>query len=401
LEEQGLPHEDAKSLLERSAGELAQIDRRKHFSLWREDTRRTLGEELMQVEPFKTFADTWIFTGDGGGAVAHGRFGDWAINRLVDNMSADGMLAEFAAEVARNTAIYAEISPAFGVQVDELVELEHGVTIEPEPEEMLASFLHRSPFQSLPLPTGTSVLRQSFKVTPAFELREPGTSAPGSGSITVPTSLEREAVRQRVRLACLLSSAGPVELPFSGLQPDRRGLFVAGEGNQAGRPYAAIPLVSFPVSGAALRQAFHRLGAVRGIESLARAIDRIGRSRLAANPVDRALDLGIAAEIVLMHDHSPANTEIAHKIGGRAAWLLGRDPGEREMIFKEMKLLYQARSQAAHSGTLSSKANHDLDSADRLVTRVFNAILERGSFPEWNNLVMGGGAELQGEADAT
>lgn len=388
-----MPHENAKSLLERAARELAQIHRGKHFSLWREDTRRTLGEELKQVEPFKAFADTWIFTGDGGGAVAHGRFGDWAIDRLVDKKSADAILSEFASEVARNTAIYAEITPAFGVQVDELVDLDDGVTMEPDPKEMLASLLHRSPFQSLPLPNGTSVLRQSFKVTPAFERRDPGTAAAGSGSITVPTSSEREAVRQRVRLACLLSSAGAVELPISALQPDRRALFVAGEGNQAGRPYAAIPLVSFSVSGAALRQAFHGLGAFRGIDSLARAIDRMGRSRLAANPVDRALDLGIAAEIVLMHDQSPANTEIAHKIGGRAAWLLGRDPSEREAIFKEMKLLYQARSQAAHSGMLSSKSKHDLDSADRVVTRLFNAILERGSFPNWNNLVMGGAGD--------
>jgi hypothetical protein len=385
-----LANEDAIALLEEAARELAQVHRGKHFSLWREETRQMLGDSLMRVEPFKEFTDTWIFTGDGGGALAHGRFGDWAINRLVEKIPPDTILAEFEAEVARNTANYSEVSPAFGVQVDQLVELEDGVTLEPEPEEMLASLLHRSPFQSWFLPTGTSVLRHTFKVTPAFERLGPDIKAPIADSVTVPASSERTVVRQRARLACLLSSIGPVELPVSVLQPDRKGIFVAGEGSQAGRSYAAIPLVSFPVSGAAVRRAFHRLGEFLGIESFARAIDRLGRSRLAASPVDRALDLGIAAEIVLMHDQSPTNTEIAHKIGGRAAWLLGRDPGEREAIFKEMKMLYQARSQAAHSGALSSKSKHDLASADRLVMRVFNAILQRGGFPEWNNLVMGG-----------
>ncbi|AMS44698.1 HEPN domain-containing protein [Aminobacter aminovorans] len=105
---------------------------------------------------------------------------------------------------------------------------------------------------------------------------------------------------------------------------------------------------------------------------------------------DRALDLGIAAEIMLMHDHSPANNEIAHKIGSRAAWLLGCSPEERAAIFSDMKALYQARSQAAHSGVLSTKSRVDLDASDRLITRAFNAIIERGHFPDWSILVMGG-----------
>src|SRR3546814_15004749 len=108
------------------------------------------------------------------------------------------------------------------------------------------------------------------------------------------------------------------------------------------------------------------------------------------SPVDRALELGIAAEIALMHAHSPANTEITQKIGGRAAWLLGRDPAEREAVFVDMKKLYQARSQAVHSGALSSKSTVDLDAADRLVAGAVSAILERGGFPDWNNLTMGG-----------
>jgi hypothetical protein len=260
----------------------------------------------------------------------------------------------------------------------------------PEPAEVLASLLHRAPFQSVLLPSGTSLLCLSFTVTPAFERRETGEPAQGGASVTVPEASQRDAMRKRVRLACLLASAGPVELPLTALRSDHGALFVAGEGNQAVHPFAAHPLVSFPIEAAAVKHAFACLATFREVESLARSIDQLGRARLAASPVDRALDLGIAAEIAFMHDHSPANTEIAHKIGSRAAWLIGRGVAEREAIFVEMKQLYQARSQAVHSGALSSKSIVDLESADRLVTRALLAILERGGFPNWNSLTLGG-----------
>jgi hypothetical protein len=163
-----------------------------------------------------------------------------------------------------------------------------------------------------------------------------------------------------------------------------------GKENQATQSFAPQPVVCLPVEAVAVKRAFGCLATFLEVESLARSIDRLGRARLAASPVDRALDLGIAAEIALMHDHSPANTEIAHKIGGRAAWLLGRSPTEREVIFVEMKRLYQARSQAVHSGVLSSRSTIDLMSADRLVTRALFAILECGRFPNWNSLTLGG-----------
>ncbi len=311
-------------------------------------------------------------------------------------MPSEAILAAFADELARNVGAYSELSPILGVQLDGTIDLGGGISLEAEPDEIIDSLAHRIPLQRLPVATGTSVLRQRYTVRPAFELR--GGEAIRE-SVTMPALAAREEVRQRVRLACLLASVGPVELPFLLLQPDPKSLFVAGKGNQASRTFGAMPLVAFPVAGANVARAYHGLVGFKGDASLARAIDRLGRSRLAASPVDRALDLGMAAEIVLMHDHSPANTEIAHKIGGRAAWLLGRDPDDRAAIFADMKALYQARSQAVHSGVLT-KSKIDLDVADRLVTRAFNAILERGAFPDWTSLVMGGDA-LQTEEDPT
>jgi hypothetical protein len=395
-----LERNDAIELLKGAAAELVQIYRGKHYSLWRSEAAPRLGDALSQVEPFRGFRDVGIYTGDGAGVPTSARFGEWAIDRLVEKKTPDAILAVFAAEVARNAADYSDVSPLFGVQIDESCDLGNGVTLAPEPADVLASLLHRAPFQSVLLPTGTSLLCQSFTVTPAFE-RGTGDPAQGGASVTAPEASQRDAVRKRVRLACLLASAGPVELPLTALLPDHGALFVAGEGNQATRPFAPHPVVSLPVEAAAVKRAFACLATFREVESLARSIDRLGRARLAASPVDRAIDLGIAAEIALMHDHSPANTEIAHKIGSRAAWLLGRSPAEREAIFVEMKQLYQARSQAVHSGVLSSRSTIDLVSADRLVTRALFAILERGRFPNWNSLTLGGDGARQRIRDMT
>lgn len=389
-----MAYAQAIKLLDEAACELAEIHRGKHYASWREDKRRSLGDALRQVPPFDAYTESWIFTGDGGGAIAHGRFGDWAIDRLVKKLEPAAILSAFDKEIAGNVGHYSELSAILGVQLDATLDLGDGVKLEAEPEDTFEGVMHRIPFQMLPVPSGTSVLRQRYRVEPAFELR---TGAPIGESVTTPAASARDLVRQRVRLACLLASIGPVELPFSLLQPDCASLFVAGDGNQAGRPFATMPLVTFPVEGAAVERAYGHLAAFRGGASMARAIDRLGRSRLAINPVDRALDLGMAAEIVLMHDHSPNNTEIAHKIGSRAAWLLGRTPTERATIFGNMKTLYGARSQAVHSGVLSSRSTVDLDAADALVTRVFNAILARGAFPDWSSLVMGGDALQAGE----
>ncbi len=235
------------------------------------------------------------------------------------------------------------------------------------------------------LPTGTSYLAQTYRVEPAFDIRTDGAVDDRSGN-TSPTATDRDRVRHQVRLACLLAGTGEVALPISMLVPDRQSLFVGGDGNIASRPIAAYPVVSFPTEAAAVKRTYDQLASFAEIESLVRAVDRLGRARMARSPVDQALELGIAAEIALMHGDSSSNTEITHKIGSRAAWLLGEDAEARATIFGDIKALYHARSKAVHEGTLPKKSKVDLNDADRLVARILNAIAARGRFPDWSNL---------------
>lgn len=381
-------------LLAIAAAELATIRRAKDFARWKDETRHRLNDALSDVEPFRDYRHTWIFTGDGGRVAAGSRFGDWAIDRLLLRLSPEEVLAGLATEIDRNSATYSEVSPVFGVQIEENCDLGDGVMLEAAPEGIVQAFARDLwPPSAEPLPEGTAFLRQTFTVSPAFEQRAEEATAPIAEALTVPDRAVRDRVRSKVRLACLLASTGAVEFPLSALRPDRSALFAAGDGDQARRPVHSVPRVPYPVEAARVAVAFKALAAFDGGDALTRAIDRLGRSRSTTNQVDRALELGMAAEIALMHDTGSNNTEITYKIASRAAWLVGSDVPDREAVFNAVKDLYYARSQAVHSGVLSAKARLDLEASDRLVSRVLFAIAEHGRFPDWTCLVLGGGPE--------
>lgn len=381
--------ESVIAVLEKAASEMAEHHRGRHYMFWRQENEREIDAALANGPPFDAYCKIWIFTGDGGREIAQPKFGGWAIDRLVSGVSPQDILSMFEAEAAESIGYYAEVSPLLGVQIDADCLLADGLVIEAEREELFARLLQASSFQRMGLPTGTAMLRQTYTVIPAFSQQSEGLFE-ADASVTSPVQAERDATRRRVRLACLLVSSGAVELPLSILEPKRDACLVAGEGNSAGRSFHALPQVSFPVSASEVSETFVQLGDFREFDSLARAIDRLGRARLAMSEVDKALELGMAAEIALMHDHGKSNTEIRYKVGHRAAWLLGSDSVERAAMFKEMRDLYDARSSAVHTGSLSSKSSLDLASADALVARVLRAILSLGRFPDWTVLTMGG-----------
>lgn len=384
--------QEVLDVLETCRRQLAEIHRDKDYAQWRPGAARELQQALTKLPPFDAYADTRIFTGDGGWMIASTRFGDWAINRLVAKDDPKAILAALGDEVRQNAATYLEVSPLFGVAIDASCDLAGGIRIVAAADaELWWRGQEVNRWMQLPVaPEGSAYLTQSYRVAPAFEVSVPGDNAQAPDYATAPPAAARETLRQQVRLACILAGRGAVELPFSFVEPDRRSLFAGGEGNTAARPTAAYPVVAQPVEAAAVKRAFDALAGFAGFESLARAIDRLGRARLARSPVDQALELGIAAEIALMHGDSSSNTEITYKIGSRAAWLLGRDPEERASVFGECKALYHARSKAVHEGVLPKKSNIDLAGADAFVARTLNAIAERGRFPHWSNLTMGG-----------
>ena len=375
----------ALSFLHELAAELSEIRRAKEYGFWRSDTTPRAQARLAALEPFCHFTTCRIDSGDGARAEVSTRLGEWAIDRLVAKQTPEQILAAFHAEVARNVGAYEEVSPILGAQFDAGRELAGGLRLVPHSQGIFDREVYTYRFQWPQERAQTGFLVQPYSVTPAFT----STDDSGCGGVTAPDQTARRESRERVRMACLLASSGGIEMPMSVILGDRQSLFQV-EGNTAYRPAATLPLVPFQLDLDLVDEFYSSLATFTELAVVSRAIDRLGSSRTSADPVNRALDLGMAAEIVLMHDNGGSNAEITHKISSRAAWLLGTDPETRSGISRDMKELYATRSKAVHEGILPTRRAADLDAADRLVLSVLQALVRRGEFPDWNNLTLGG-----------
>jgi hypothetical protein len=125
------------------------------------------------------------------------------------------------------------------------------------------------------------------------------------------------------------------------------------------------------------------------------AIERLVRSRRARATADRALDLGVALEVLLRHvPGSPRkrDSDITRKLASRAGWLLAAD-GEDEAVVKlRINKLYELRNDAAHFGSVRRRTALDgrevsteeaLDSGASLCARLMLAVLKAGDWPQW------------------
>ncbi len=127
---------------------------------------------------------------------------------------------------------------------------------------------------------------------------------------------------------------------------------------------------------------------------LARLTQAIGRSNL----VDKALDLGIALESLLLDDLS-SNEQLSLSFRIRGAWLLGKDAHDRHRLERIFKQLYRCRSLAVHKGKFDKdhvKIDSDsisiqdlLRTGEQICASIIKKVLEEAKFPEWDRLILG------------
>lgn len=120
------------------------------------------------------------------------------------------------------------------------------------------------------------------------------------------------------------------------------------------------------------------------------------------NIVDRALDLGIALEALLLS--KPGSKEqLSLQFRLRGAWLLGVDGVHRTSLLKQFGKLYDYRSAAAHSGAIRPKNTTQEDVATvllgglQLCSSAIKLIIARGGYPDWDALVVGAGFVVDGD----
>lgn len=370
--------DQAIELLAKARSEMDQHHRAKHYLMWRSDNASDLGRALMATEPFAPLADLSILDENGKAFSAISRIGDWAIDKLVSRTPPETILADLAAELVRNRTPFVDVWTIKDVVIDAPCILSPKITVAPA-DDFLSQLVGQKSAGDL------AEIRQPFTVAPAF-VRSDQVGQVGPGTQT-PNAVERAEALPMVRYACLLASAGPIDLLPLRTERDRDDLFTPPRFNEAVPNTLAAPN-AHRISAAELAAIYAGLSKFASKEPLFRAIERLGRARRATDPIDQALELGIAVEVAMTHgDRSTA--EIAFRLSTRLAWLLGKTADERQTVFKAAKALYDARSKAVHQGRLSSTSNPDLVAGDRLVTRALRALVERGGFPDWSALTMG------------
>ena len=130
------------------------------------------------------------------------------------------------------------------------------------------------------------------------------------------------------------------------------------------------------------------------------AIDRWVRSWTNKDLVDSIIDLGIAFESLYVPDSDRG--EIRFKLAVRAAWHLGKDKEDRNQRLRQLKQIYDRRSKAVHSGQPSQPVKFGTDEvsisefirrSQELCRDSIMKFLEKGQFPDWNSLIIGGEVE--------
>jgi hypothetical protein len=69
-----------------------------------------------------------------------GRFGEWAIDRLVEKIVPEDIVALFTDEAARNAAVYEDVSPVLGIEINQPCELGDGVRLVPPAADIFSGF---------------------------------------------------------------------------------------------------------------------------------------------------------------------------------------------------------------------------------------------------------------------
>jgi hypothetical protein len=149
------------------------------------------------------------------------------------------------------------------------------------------------------------------------------------------------------------------------------------------------PIILKPQDAAFIR-AFLRMPVAPKTRLLA-ILERLNTALKRRDNSDRALDCGIAVEMLLNEKGDPTS-DITYRLSLRAARLLGKTLSERQAIRKKVRALYTLRSNAAHgAGTGKAKASEvsDLEGGIAVCAAVIREVVRRKGFPGWADLELG------------
>ena len=122
--------------------------------------------------------------------------------------------------------------------------------------------------------------------------------------------------------------------------------------------------------------------------------------RSSADLADRFIDLRIALEALYLGD---GGTELGFRLATRGAWHLGTNFDERKAYHKILRDVYNAASNAVHTGRADpTEKNHQLlsDAQDLCRSGILKRLNE-GAAPDWNTLILGNDPDTTSTNDET
>ena len=123
-----------------------------------------------------------------------------------------------------------------------------------------------------------------------------------------------------------------------------------------------------------------------------RVLSRLSQAKRRNQIEDKFLDLGIALEMVLLHDNTnKEQLSLTFRLLG--SWLIGEDYESRQTVYRQLKEIYEYRSQVAHNGELRVDAREKKQVVTNLtyVDLSRKIIVEQPHQPDinWTETVLG------------
>ncbi len=331
------------------------------------------------------------------------------INSVIDGHSAKSFVEEARAFAASPTSVTESYRPVAGATVTEVVSLGDNIELVPWAEvpddDEKKAFDSNGPnyalMLSVPVPLPLRAAANMAVRVRSAECQVLFSSSQEAQEVreAVPTATTEQAARIRdvVRSITLQGERGVAELGNWARFDNEIANNLTGTGfsfngalfDSAVYTASRDPVALKAVSIARLIRRFEEFkGSAK--EPLRISVDRFNQALRSPDVVDKAIDLGIALEVILLHNIGPTERgELRYRSSIRGAMFAGGDKQDRLNTFKLLKDAYDLRSKAVHAGALTPKKNKPppmeiLERAGSIYARIAREIIERGSFPDWD-----------------
>lgn len=346
----------------------------------------------------------WLQRGDGGNLLQEQMLPTHLIDSALRGKAVGPIIAQSRAFVKSSICIIEWYTPLAGVSVTKSVKLDNNIHLLPWEDVPDSNekeiFAPRSPRARLGLilsqmrATASSVIRvRSTKRQVLFSSINDAKTVAQDSDINERTEKIRDVIR------CITAlSVHAVDMIGSWSRFDRKIANALSFSGYSQSPTVFEPALwaasrkPNPLDGKAVAKLFRQFQKMSSPEQkvMRIALDRLNQALRRQNLVDKAIDLGIALEVILLHGINEGDRgEMRYRSSVRGATFLGENKAERAQIFNRLRDTYDLRSAAVHSGVIKSEKRKKspekiLEEAIRDTADIARKLIDRGSFPDWD-----------------